>query len=175
MLRTPGPATVLLSLLTMSCANPPGQSPAADAPQARRSAQANPFVGSWKLTGIERRNPDGSLIPGVNPVGGVNPTGMVMYDASGHMSLQIMPSGRPQTLNTLQPLTPEQSQSALFGFVSYYGTYTIDEPNKTLNLHFDGAVNPSMVGTDGTRLYEFNGNQMTFHAGTNILMWERIG
>ena len=175
MLRTPATALALLSLLTLSCANPPRQSAADAAPPVPEAAAANPFVGAWKLIGIERRNPDGSLIPGVNPVGGVNPTGMVMYDASGHMSLQIMPGGRPQVLNTLRPLTPEEAQTALFGFVSYYGTYIIDEPKKTLNLHFDGAINPSMVGTNGTRLYEFSGNLMTFHAGTNILRWERIG
>jgi hypothetical protein len=169
MLRTSGLAIALFVLALVSPARI-----AAQRGPGRGTAGANPFVGAWKLVSIERRNPDGSLIPGVNPVGGVNPTGMVMYDAGGHMSLQIMPGGRAKTLNTLQPLTPEQSQSALFGFVSYYGTYTIEEAKKTLHLHFDGAINPSMVGTDGTRLYEFNGNRMIFHAGNNVLSWEKM-
>src|SRR5262249_22280011 len=112
---------------------------------------------------------------GPNPVGGTNPTGTVMYDAAGHVSLQIMPSGRPASLNTLQPLTPEQAQKALFGYVAYYGTYTLDERAKVMHIHFEGSLNPSMVGTTGERFYEFEGDRMTFRAGTNTrLSWQRV-
>jgi hypothetical protein len=136
---------------------------------------ANPFVGTWKLISIETRGPDGALLPGPNPVGGVNPTGTVMYDATGHVSLQIMPSGRPAALNTLQPLSPEQAKEALFGYVAYYGTYTLDQPGRVMHIHFDGSINPSMVGTDGERFYEFNGDRMTFRAGANTrLSWQRV-
>jgi hypothetical protein len=142
----------------------------------RMVAQArNPFVGTWKLISIETRGPDGALIPGPNPVGGVNPTGTVMYDASGHVSLQIMPSGRAPSLNTLQPLAPEQAKEALFGYVAYYGTYTLDERAKVMHIHFDGSLNPSMVGTTGERFYEFEGDRMTFRAGANTrLSWRRV-
>jgi lipocalin-like protein len=142
----------------------------------RTDAQArNPFVGTWKLIAIETRGADGKPIPGPNPVGGVNPAGTVMYDAAGHVSLQIMPSGRPASLNTLQPLTPEQAKEALFGYVAYYGTYTLDERAKVMHIHFDGSLNPSMVGTDGERYYEFDGDRMTFRAGANTrLSWEHV-
>ena len=142
----------------------------------RPNAQArNPFVGTWTLISIETRGPDGKPIPGPNPVGGVNPTGTVMYDAAGHVSLQIMPGGRTASLNTLQPLTPEQAREALFGYVAYYGTYTLDERAKVMHIHFDGSLNPSMVGTDGERYYEFDGDRMTFRAGANTrLSWQRV-
>ena len=135
----------------------------------------NPFVGTWKLISIETRTADGTIAPGPNPVGGVNPTGTVMYDAAGHVSLQIMPSGRPATLNILQPLSPDQAKEALFGYIAYYGTYTLDQHARVMHIHFDGSLNPSMVGTDGERFYEFSGNRMTFRAGANTrLSWERV-
>jgi hypothetical protein len=139
-------------------------------------AQANnPFVGTWKLISIETRGADGQPIPGPNPVGGVNPTGTVMYDAAGHVSLQIMPGGRPASLNTLQPISPEQARDALFGYIAYYGTYTLDERARVMHIHFEGSLNPSMVGTDGERYYEFNGDRMNFRAGANTrLFWERV-
>jgi hypothetical protein len=142
----------------------------------RTGAQArNPFVGTWKLISIETRGPDGALIPGPNPVGGLNPSGTVMYDAAGHVSLQIMPSGRPASLNTLQPLTPDRAKEALFGYIAYYGTYTLDERAKVMHIHFDGSLNPSMVGTNGDRFYEFDGDRMTFRAGANTrLSWRRV-
>ena len=135
----------------------------------------NPFVGTWRLISIESRGPDGNILPGPNPVGGVNPTGTVMYDAAGHVSLQIMPSGRPSSVNILQPISPDQAKDALFGYIAYYGTYTLDEPGRVMHIHFDGSLNPSMVGTDGERFYEFSGNRMTFRAGANTrLSWERV-
>ena len=135
----------------------------------------NPFVGTWKLISIETRGADVALAPGPNPVCGVNPTGTVMYDAAGHVSLQIMPSGRPATLNILQPLSPDQAKEALFGYIAYYGTYTLDQRARVMHIHFDGSLNPSMVGTDGERYYEFNGNRITFRAGANTrLSWERV-
>jgi hypothetical protein len=140
-----------------------------------RAQADNPFVGTWKLISIETRGPDGAIAPGPNPVGGVNPTGTVMYDAAGNVSLQIMPSGRPASLNILQPLSPEQAKEALFGYIAYYGTYTLDQRTRTMHIHFDGSLNPSMVGTNGERYYEFNGNRMKFRAGANTtLSWERV-
>jgi hypothetical protein len=135
----------------------------------------NPFVGTWKLISIETRTVDGSIAAGPNPVGGLNPSGTVMYDAAGHVSLQIMPSGRPASLNILQPISPDQAREALFGYIAYYGTYTIDPGTRVMHIHFDGSLNPSMVGTDGERYYEFNGNRMKFQAGANTtLFWERV-
>ena len=140
-----------------------------------RAQGNNPFVGTWKLISIETRGADGAIAPGPNPVGGVNPTGTVMYDAAGHVSLQIMPSGRPPSLNILQPLSAEQAKEALFGYIAYYGTYTLDQRTRTMHIHFDGSLNPSMVGTNGERYYEFNGNRMKFRAGANTtLSWERV-
>jgi hypothetical protein len=163
--RTTGVALTVLSLL--ACREGP----------IVESASDNPFVGAWKLISIERRSADGALIEGINPVGGEDPSGMVIYDRSGHVSLQIMPGHRVNTINTLQPLTPDEARDALIGYVAYFGTYSIDPTASVMHLHFDGSLNPSMVGTDGGRFYEFNGDRMTFRAGTSTttrLTWERV-
>lgn len=178
MFRIPAVVVALVSLLAPLQPRLPGQR--RDGPQSdagRRSDARNPFVGTWRLISIERRAADGSLVPGVNPVGGVDPTGTVMYDAAGHVSLQIMPSGRPTTLDILQPLTPDQAKAALFGYIAYFGVYTLDERQRIMHIHFNGSLNPAMVGTDGDRFYEFNGKRMTFRAGTTTatrLTWERV-
>jgi hypothetical protein len=177
MCRMPLIAVVLVALVPLVQASQPPQSPAATGSTLGRGPGANPFVGTWRLVSIERRAADGAPVPGVNPVGGVDPTGTVMYDADGHVSLQIMPRGRPRTLDILQPLTPDQAKAALFGYIAYFGTYTLDERQRVMHIHFDGSLNPAMAGTDGERYYEFNGNRMTFRAGTTAttrLTWERV-
>jgi hypothetical protein len=140
----------------------------------------NALVGTWKLISIERRTADGAVVPGVNPVGGLNPSGTVIYTADGHVSLQIMPSGRSREVDILRPLTPEQAKETLFGYIAYFGTFTLDTREHIMHIHFDGSLNPSMVGTDGTRSYEVSGDRMTLRAGaanavSTYLMWERPG
>ena len=60
-----------------------------------RAQANNPFVGTWKLISIETRGPDGAIAPGPNPVGGVNPTGTVMYDAAGNARSKSCPADVP--------------------------------------------------------------------------------
>jgi len=36
--------------------------------------------------------------------------------------------------------------------VAYYGTYTVDEANKTINLKFEGISFAKFVGTEGKRV-----------------------
>jgi hypothetical protein len=116
MCRLPHLALALVSLVPLVDATQPPRRPAATgATRGRAPGARNPFVGTWRLISIERRAADGSPVPGVKAVGGVDPTGTVMYDEDGHVSLQIMPSGRAKTLDILQPLTPDQAKAALFG------------------------------------------------------------
>src|SRR5438128_4123345 len=95
-------AVALVSLVPLVQASQPPQRPAGPGSTVARGPGArNPFVGTWKLISIERRSADGSLVPGVNPVGGVDATGTVMYDDAGHGPLPIMPSGRLRTVDML--------------------------------------------------------------------------
>src|SRR5438132_14150554 len=76
-----------------------------------------PFVGAWRLVSIEG---------GANPtIRGTQPTGLIIYDASGHMAAQIQPD-RPRQRWT-GPLTPAIAFEAMLGYPAYFGTYTIDD------------------------------------------------
>src|SRR4030095_885780 len=79
------------------------------------SAAANQrFVGTWRLVVYDsggRRNIRGA------------PTGLIYYDATGHMAAQIAPDrSRPSWLPNTTP-TPEQAKDAVGGYTAYFGTY----------------------------------------------------
>ena len=73
-------------------------------------------------------------------------------------------------------------------FFAYYGTYTVDESAGTVTHQLEGAMDPTYVGTDQVRQFEFVGddrllltaiidNELTREigsVGTNVLTWERI-
>jgi len=107
-----------------------------------------------------------------------------MYDASGHMSVQIMRPDRPAFASGDHLKgTPEEIKSAFKGFVAYYGTYEINEEEGTVTHHLEGSLFPNWVGTELKRFFEFSGNQLTLSTPpmpmggqqvTGVLLWERV-
>ncbi len=131
------------------------QSPAASDIQKR-------FIGSWRLVSI-----DGAP----NPNRGAHPSGLIYYDASGHMAAQIMPD-RPRPTWTGAP-TPEQAKDAIAGYTAYFGTYTVDERARTVTHHREGSLVPGPV--DFVRRYEFAAGGrliLTPVDSTTHLTWE---
>ncbi len=114
---------------------------------------------------------------------GRNISGMLMYDANGHMSAQIMHLDRPTFASDDQLKgNPEEIKSAFEGFVAYFGTYEVNKEEGTVTHHVEGSSFPNWVGTDQRRFFEFYGNQLTVSTPptpfggeqlTALLIWER--
>jgi hypothetical protein len=122
------------------------------------------FIGSWRLVSIEGTP---------NPNRGARPSGLIYYDATGHMAAQIMPD-RPRPTWTGSP-TPEQAKDALTGYTAYFGTYTVDERARTVTHHREGSLVPGDV--DFVRRYEFAAGGrliLTPVGSTTRLTWELI-
>ena len=64
----------------------------------------------------------------------------------------------PQKIAT--PDNPTQAEAlAIFNaYIAYYGTYTVDESNVTVQV--EGAWDPSQVGTPQARPYELRGDTL---------------
>ena len=133
----------------------------------RQSATAKRFIGTWKLVSI--------VEPESEAARGPHPTGLIIYDATGHMAVQIMPDRvRPKYAGTLP--TPDEARSALLGYGAYFGTYTIDERARTVTHHREGNIDPGGLG-DFVRRYEFlPGDRIVLRPleNQNALTWERI-
>jgi len=154
-----------------------------------RADPNNRFAGTWKLARIERVGPKGELLPApaAPAFGSPNPVGFLMYDASGYMGVTIMQSGRAKYAGP-EP-TPEEARAALTSYVSYFGTFSVDEPVKgsALDIPADGVVthrvqgslNPSMEA-EQRRSFQMSGNQLILKTppgstGTQLrLIWERV-
>ena len=143
----------------------------AAAPAPARTASAKQVVGMWQLVSIV--HDDGSQPPNR----GARPVGLIAYDASGHMAVQIMPDRARPHYSGREP-TPAEAKDAILGYTAYFGTYTIDERAKTVTHHRQGSVNPGDVKTDLVRRYEFIGdNRLVLTPVENPirhLTWERV-
>jgi hypothetical protein len=137
------------------------------------------FVGFWKLAASEFRWSDGE----VADLYGSDAAGMIIYGARGQMSVQIMRPNRPAFASgDSRRGTPDEIKAAFEDYLAYFGTYTVDEAERTVTHHMRGSLFPNWVGHDLKRYYEFSGDRLTLctppmaTAGrqfTGVLVWER--
>jgi lipocalin-like protein len=111
------------------------------------------FVGTWMLVAL---GGEGVLVQRL----GANPTGMLIYDASGNMSVQIMNREHGRV-----PLNNDKDIRAAFqSYVGYFGEYSIDLEERSITHHVVGSLHPRDVGRDFKRLYQFSGGQLILTA-----------
>jgi hypothetical protein len=125
-------------------------------PKAKKPSLASlrkQVVGTWKLISAEDKV-NGKWVPYTfgNP-----PSGYFIYDATGHASIQIMTTP-PQTLASPDNPTPAEALAIFNNYIAYYGTYTVDAANITVQV--EGAWDPSQVGTAQARPYQIKGNTL---------------
>jgi lipocalin-like protein len=119
------------------------------------SEVARRLIGAWRYAGT---TVDGELRADRG-----DPRGIIIYDASGHMAVQIVP-GREARANA------PASQ-----FIAYFGTYSIDERAGTVTHHREGDLRPDGE-IDAVRKYEFVGDRLILRPVDRVqeIMWERI-
>lgn len=103
------------------------------------------LVGTWTLVLVDNVLPDGSRVQLYGP----NPRGMLMFDASGHYSMQILREGRPKfAANDKSKGTPEEYKAAVQGSNSHFGRYTVNEADHTVTFHIEHASFPNWEGSE---------------------------
>lgn len=112
------------------------------------------LIGTWRLISAEDRN--SPTDPWVPYTFGNPPSGYFIYDVTGHASVQIMTTP-PQQI-TADPPTPDQALAIYNNYISYYGTYTVDQANITVQV--EGAWDPTQVGTAQARPYQLDGDTL---------------
>src|ERR1700730_12874573 len=123
---------------------------AGDARSQAMSDVAKRFVGVWRYVGTQI---DGKP----RPNRGANPKGFIFYTESGDIAAQIA-HDRENKMAGEAP-TPDEAKAALADYVSYFGTYTVDERAGTVTHHRQASVQPGPL-TDYVRSYEFTGDRL---------------
>jgi hypothetical protein len=141
------------------------------------------FIGVWKLISGESKD---EVTGKVQYPWGKKPVGRLAYDDAGRVFAQLMNPGRRATggmanrgaAAAIETASAEDMREMLTGFNAYFGTFDVDEPNRTVIHHLQSALIPSWVGTDQRRKYEFSGsNQLiilnTASQASYRLVWQR--
>jgi hypothetical protein len=123
------------------------------------------LVGTWRLTSFEDQ-------PAVGPVKypyGKTPGGLLIYDTTGHMSIQIVNLPHPKVASGDEDNITEKEKLALFeAYEAYFGTYTVDWEKHVVTHHVEGDLRDVYMGTPQPRPFELDGDHLRL-----VPRWER--
>jgi hypothetical protein len=145
-------------------------------PLTARGDSKEQLAGAWSLVSIEFVRPDGSR----SSTFGANPRGIAFFDASGHYVISVMRSDRPKyASNNFAEGTAEENKATAQGTITYFGTYSVSEADRTIAIHIEGSSFPNWNGADQKRLFVFSGDELKLispaasGAGTAEVVWKR--
>ena len=127
----------------------------AESAVAQQKPLKEQLVGAWTIVSVTSKLPDGS------PVWGDKPLGLLVFTSDGHYSTQLMRSDLPKyASNNRAKGTPEEYKAIGMGSVANFGTYSVDEANKTFTISYDGSTFPNRKGIKETRPFVIEGDQL---------------
>jgi hypothetical protein len=125
--------------------------------QAQSASLKEEIVGTW-LAVSQYVDQDGRRL---EPFGS-NPKGIVVYDSQGRFVLVLQRAGLPRFASSNRLTgTAEENKAIVQGSIAYFGTYTIDEAEKKINIHYDGSTYPNWDGEDQVRNISISGDELT--------------
>ncbi|MBI3207903.1 MAG: lipocalin-like domain-containing protein [Candidatus Solibacter usitatus] len=138
----------------------------------------NLFTGVWRLVSYEARWSDGC----VHYPFGEHATGMLVYTADGHMTGQVMRSGRKHLPSGYRKAgVVENALDAFDGYIAYCGRYRVEESTSEIVHIVEASLYPNWTGGEQRRRYSLQGDVLTLEAArpakdktvVNRLVWRR--
>lgn len=142
------------------------------------------LIGAWSLVSVETIRPSGEVI---YPFYGKHPEGLLIYDRSGWMSVQILSDPHPTVPAVdsreefaASPVT--ERAAAADGYYAYFGMWTLDASYSTVTHHIKQSLLPGERGENGVRHFALDGDRLTLVAKTHEmgenherkLVWQRV-
>ena len=137
------------------------------------------LIGTWVPVSAEDRMANGEVH---YPAYGHYPRGYLIYDATGHMSVQLMNPDREKL--GLRTASLEQFKAAATGFLAYSGTYKVSRTDGRITHHVDCALDPADLGTDMVRKFVLSTDKLVLTLGpyneygtiveSRTLIWKRL-
>jgi hypothetical protein len=116
------------------------------------------LVGTWMVSSWEQKKNDGTTLRQF----GANPTGMAVFDAGGRYIITVMHPDRARyTSNALWQGTAEENKATANETQTYFGTYSVNEADRSIAIHVEGSSFPNWNGANQKRFVAIMGDQLT--------------
>src|SRR5882762_1160911 len=96
---------------------------------------------------------------------GANPKGVAFFYAGGRFIIAVARSDRTKYA-TGHPArgTDEENKATAQGTMTYFGTYTVNEADRSIDIHIEASSFPNWSGTDQQRDFSIVGDRLTLTA-----------
>jgi hypothetical protein len=135
------------------------------------------LVGQWSLVSADLTDAKGNKGPLVE---GADPQGFLVFLENGRFTFQII-AAIPKLAGDRIATTPEESKAVARGVLSYWGTYSVNEADRTFTLNIERSSYPNQNGVQGRRVVQsVSADELRFGiaarlaGGRNDLVWKRI-
>jgi Lipocalin-like domain len=152
---------LLMSFVAIVLSDGVGKAQQQAKPESAAASEA--LIGAWRLVSVETIRPNGEVI---YPFYGKHPEGLIVYDRSGWMSVQIVSDPKPAATHidsrgAMLKAAPAEKIAAIEGYYAYCGTWTVDAATSTVTHHVKQALYPGERGQDFSRHFALNGGLLT--------------
>ena len=144
---------------------------------AQQKITKRQLVGTWTIVSNVNVLPNGTRFSPFGEKG----TGILMFDASGHFSWQVLRTDTPKLAsNNRTDATADEFKAVALGVLAYFDTYALDEKNQTLTMHIQASSFPNFNGSEQKRTLTLKGDELTLinaagaSGGTANVTWKRL-
>jgi hypothetical protein len=147
---------------------------------SQQKSVAEQLVGTWTLISWEQETSDGTTVRQF----GANPKGIACFDAKGHCIIAVMRSDRAsyaiENFGQIAQATAEEGKATAQGTITYFGTYSVDEADRSMVIHVEASSFPNWNGADQKRTFEVTDDQLKLtvrppRGGRVDVVWRRAG
>jgi len=111
---------------------------------------------------------------------GANPKGIAFFDAGGRFIITVMRLDRAKyAIENPTQGTAEENKTTAQGTITYFGTYSVSEAERSIAIHIEASSFPNWNGADQIRTFAIAGDQLTLTAralaikGHADVIWKR--
>jgi hypothetical protein len=132
---------------------------------AQQKTLKEQLVGAWAVVSCDSTSANGAKQPYC-----ANPNGILILDASGRYAQVLAMRGRAKLPSGNRAEIPaEQFKAAAMGLVANFGTWSLNDAEKILTIHYEGALFPNIEGTDVKNTVSLAGDELKVAQPTPVL------
>jgi hypothetical protein len=143
---------------------------------AQQKSLKQQLVGAWTLVSAETTEANGNK---TTLVKGAPIKGLLVFTEGGKVSYQVIGEHAKLASNDRQKMTPEEMKATAESVLAYFGSYTVNEAEKSITMQIDASSFQNQTAAPAKRIIEINGDDMKYitpsrlAGGQNVVMWKR--
>jgi hypothetical protein len=143
---------------------------------AQQKSLKDQLVGSWTVVSFDSFDASGTKVPNME---GRDLKGLLVLADNGRMSVQLITDFPKLASKDRMKTTPAEDKAIAHGVLSYFGTYTVSEADKTINYIIERSSFSNQVGTPTKRVATLTGDELKLDnpgrqaGGRTVTVWRR--